>query len=213
MWSQFAIPGAAAALLLGCGARTAPSQDVSDRSPPAETPDLTLHQVAFARLSDGRVVARGTARELAYHRTTGGRLEGQAVVATLQPGPGTGYAMFGETLLTAPRVEGDLGTRRGAASGGVTFRASRGDHGTTDRLRWEGPADRLSGDRPVEAQGPGYQVRSQGFSARADGSDVTLTGGVAGTLQAKTTDEHPTANAQPTSRRPQAARRKPAEPR
>ncbi|TMB07547.1 MAG: hypothetical protein E6J64_04835 [Deltaproteobacteria bacterium] len=186
---------------------------MSDRSPPAETPDLTLHQVAFARLSDGRVVARGTARELAYHRTTGGRLEGQAVVAALQPGPGTGYAMFGETLLTAPRVEGDLGTRRGAASGGVTFRASRGDHGTTDRLRWDGPADRLSGDRPVEAQGPGYQVRSQGFSARADGSDVTLTGGVAGTLQAKTTDEHPTANAQPTSRKPQAARRKPAEPR
>ena len=172
-----------------------------------------MHQVAFARLSDGRVVARGTARELAYHRTTGGRLEGQAVVAALQPGPGTGYAMFGETLLTAPRVEGDLGTRRGAASGGVTFRASRGDHGTTDRLRWDGPADRLSGDRPVEAQGPGYQVRSQGFSARADGSDVTLTGGVAGTLQAKTTDEHPTANAQPTSRKPQAARRKPAEPR
>ena len=58
MWSQFVIPSAAAALLLCCGPRTAPSQGVSDRSPPAETPDLTLHQVAFARLSDGRVVAR-----------------------------------------------------------------------------------------------------------------------------------------------------------
>jgi hypothetical protein len=183
MWSQFAIPGAAAALLLGCGARTAPPQDVSDRSPPAETPDLTLHQVAFARLSDGRVVARGTARELSYHRTAGGRLDGQAAVAALYPEPGTGYAMFGETLLTAPRVDGDLGSRRGTASGGVTFRATRGDHGTTERLLWDGPSDRLTGDRPVEAQGPGYRVRSQGFSARADGSDVTLTGGVAGTLQ------------------------------
>jgi hypothetical protein len=211
MWSQFVIPGAAAALLLGCGARKAPPQDVSDRSPPAETPDLTLHQVAFARLSDGRVVARGTARELAYHRTAGGRLDGQSAVAALYPEAGTGYAMFGETLLTAPRVEGDLGTRRGNATGGVTFRAARGDHGTTERLLWDGPSDRLSGDRPVEAQGPGYRVRSQGFSARADGSDVTLTGGVVGTLQPSPTDEQPIPSPQPTSRKPKATKHRPVE--
>jgi hypothetical protein len=202
----------AAALLLGCGARTAPPPDVSDRSPPAETPDLTLHQVAFARLSDGRVVARGTARELSYHRA-GGRLDAQVAAATLHPEPGTGYALFGETLLTAPTVDGDLGTKRGTASGGVNFRAARGDHGTTERLLWDGPADRLSGDRPVEAEGPGYQVRSRGFSARADGSDVTLTGGVAGTLEPKTTEEPPPAKPQPTSRAPHPAKRKRAEPR
>ena len=212
MWSQFAIPSAAAALLLGCGAGTAPP-DVSDPSPPAEAPDLTLHQVAFARLSDGRVVARGTARELAYHRTAGGRLDGQTAVAALYPEQGTGYAMFGETLVTAPRVEGDLGGRRGAASGGVNFRAARGDHGTTERLLWDGPLDRLSGDRPVEAEGPGYRVRSQGFSARAGGSDVTLTGGVVGTLQPKSSDEHPIPNAPSTNRKSRTAKRKPAEPR
>lgn len=184
---------------------------MSDRSPPAETPDLTLHQVAFARLSDGRVVARGTARELAYHRIAGGRLDGQSAVAALYPGEGTGYAMFGETRLTAPRVEGDLGARRGSATGGVTFRAARGDHGTTERLLWDGPSDRLSGDRPVEAQGPGYRVRSQGFSARADGSDVTLTGGVVGTLQPKPTGEQPITKPQPTRREPKATSRKPAE--
>jgi hypothetical protein len=208
MWSQFVIPSAAAALLLGCGAHP---EDVSDRSPPAEAPDLTLHQVAFARLSDGRVVARGTARELAYHRTAGGRLEGQSAVAALHPGEGTGYAMFGETRLTAPRVEGDLGARRGNATGGVTFRAARGDHGTTDRLLWDGPSDRLSGDRPVDAEGPGYRVRSQGFSARADGSDVTLTGGVVGTLQPRPTDEQPIPNTKPITRKQKATGREPAE--
>src|SRR5712671_2514388 len=211
MWSQFASMSVAAALLLGCGARTAPPPDVSDRSPPAETPDLTLHQVAFARLSDGRVVARGTARELAYHRTAGGRLDGQSAVAALYPEAGTGYSMFGETLLTAPRVDGELGTRRGSATGGVTFRAARGDHGTTERLLWDGPSDRLSGDRPVEAQGPGYRVRSQGFSARADGSDVTLTGGVVGTLQPRPTDEQPIPNPQAMNRKPKAPKRRPAE--
>src|SRR6266852_3231240 len=122
MWSQFVIPGAAAALLLGCGARPAPSQDLSDHSPPPGAPDLTLHGVAFARLSDGRVAARGTAREVSYRRA-GGRLDGRVAVASLYPEAGTGYAMFGEVLLTAPRVDGDLGNKRGSASGGVTFRA------------------------------------------------------------------------------------------
>ena len=162
--------------------------------------------MAFARLSDGRVAARGTAREMAYHRA-GGRLDGRVAVATLSPETGTGYAMFGEVLLTAPQVGGDLGNKRGNASGGVTFRAARGDHGTTERVFWDGPADRLSGDRAVDAQGPGYAVRSQGFSARADGSDITLTGGVVGALESTGAPA-----AQPTANRP-PARRKPAEAR
>jgi lipopolysaccharide export system protein LptC len=182
MWSQFAISSAAAALFLGCGGTRAPSQDLSDHSSPAAAPDLTLHDVAFARLTDGRVAARGTARVLDYYRA-GGRLAATVAAASLHPDADTGYAMFGDLQLAAPRVAGDLGSKRGSASGGVTFRAARGDRGETERLLWDGPADRLSGDRPVAAEGPGYVVRSEGFSARADGSDVTLTGGVAGTLQ------------------------------
>jgi lipopolysaccharide export system protein LptC len=182
MWSQSAISLAAAALFVGCGGKSAPSQDLSDRSPPIGAPDLTLHDVAFARLSDGRVAARGTARVLTYYRA-GGRLDAAVAAATLHPDADTGYAMFGDVQVAAPRVAGELGSKRGTASGGVTFRASRGDRGDTERVLWDGPADRLSGDRPVAAQGPGYVVRSQGFSARADGSDVTLTGGVVGTLQ------------------------------
>jgi hypothetical protein len=182
MWSQFAIPGAAAALFLGCGGQPAPSVELSDPSPPPEEPDLTLHEVAFARLSDGRVAARGTARVLAYQRA-GGRLDARIAAATLYPESSAGYGMFGDVRLSAPVVDGDLGNKRGVASGGVTFEAARGDRGNTERVFWDGPADRLSGDRAVAAQGPGYTVRSQGFSARADGSDVILTGGVIGTLQ------------------------------
>ena len=105
--------------------------------------------------------------------------------------------MFGEVLLTAPVVEGETAARRGTASGGVKFRAARGDRGTTDRIFWDGPLDRLSGDRAVDAQGPGYSVRSQGFSARADGSDVTLTGGVAGTLAPAQPGDTPARNPRP----------------
>ena len=141
-----------------------------------------MHQVAFARLADGRVTARGTASELAYRRA-GGRLNAQSPAATLYPEAGTGYAMFGNVQVSAPRGDGDLTAKRGTADGGVRFLAARGDRGTTERVLWEGLADRLSGDRDVEAEGPGYVVRSRGFSAHADGRDITLTGGVSGTLQ------------------------------
>jgi hypothetical protein len=141
-----------------------------------------LHQVAFARTADGRVTARGTADELGYRRA-GGRLDARVAAATLYPEPSTGYAMFGAVQVDAPRAEGDLSSKRGTGSGGVTFRAARGDHGTTERILWDGLHDQLSGDREVIASGPGYAVRSHGFSARADGSDITLTGGVSGILQ------------------------------
>jgi hypothetical protein len=155
---------------------------MSDPSPPSDAPDLVLHDVAFARLADGRVTARGTATELGYRRA-GGRLDAKLPAATLYPEPATGYAMFGQVRVSAPNGEGDLTTKRGTATGGVRFQAARGDRGTTERVLWDGPADLLSGDREVVAQGPGYAVRSRGFSARADGRDVTLTGGVTGTLQ------------------------------
>jgi len=205
MWSQFAISSAAAALFLGCGGSPAPPRDLSDHSSPGEGPDLTLHGVAFARLSDGRIAARGTARVLAYYRA-GGRLDAATAAASLHPDADTGYAMFGDVLVAAPRVTGDVGSKRGVASGGVAFRTARGDHGDTDRLLWDGPADRLSGDRPVAAQGPGYVVHSQGFSARADGSDITLTGGVVGTLQPETPAPASSGASRATSGKPRVTR-------
>jgi hypothetical protein len=182
MWSQFAIATTTAALLVGCGGRTGSNSTVSDPSPPPDAPDLVLHDVAFARLADGRVTARGTAKELGYRRA-GGRLDAHVAFATLYPESSTGYAMFGAVQVDAPRAEGDLSNKRGTGSGGVNFRAARGDRGTTERVLWDGLQDRLIGDREVIASGPGYSVRSHGFSAHADGSDITLTGGVSGTLQ------------------------------
>src|SRR5436305_13636947 len=121
MWSQSAVAGAAAALLLGCGGRTGPVSGVSDPSPPSDVPDVVLHDVAFARLADGRVTARGTANELGYRRA-GGRLDADVGFATLYPEPSSGYAIFGAVQVDAPRAEGDLSSKRGTGSAGVHFR-------------------------------------------------------------------------------------------
>ena len=40
----------------------------------------------------------------------------------------------------------------------------------------------VTSDTALTAQGPGYRVRSSGFVARADGSEVQLVGGVAGRI-------------------------------
>jgi hypothetical protein len=205
MWSQFATAWAGAALLLGCsGSGAGTGRAVSAPSLPTESPDLALSDVAFVRLSEGRIAARGTARELLYRRS-GGRLDARTAWTTLHPDPDTGSAMFGEIQMSSPTVEGEIGGRRGTAAGGVTFRAVRGDEGRTERILWDGAADLLTGDRPVDARGPGYTVRSQGFTARADGSNVTLNGGVAGTLQASPQRE-PAEKSASASRQPRTGR-------
>lgn len=149
-------------------------------SPPGDAPDLTLQAVAFARLSDGRVVARGTARTLDYRRQ-GGRLEASDGAVALEPAPDAGFASFGTMQLQARQIDGEVTGKRGSARGDVRFDAARGDRARTDRLDYEGPVVRT--ESPVDGSGPGYTVHSNGLLARTDGSSVHLTHHVSGTLE------------------------------
>jgi hypothetical protein len=140
-----------------------------------------LQGVAFARLSDGRVVARGTTERLDYRRA-GGRLAASDAGAMIYPEPGTGLSTFGALHLVAPRLQGDVPARRGVASAGVRLDAARGDSARTDHVQLEG--DLLKTDAHVWAQGPGYRVEGNGLLARTDGAFVQLTSGATGQLQA-----------------------------
>lgn len=162
------------------GASRQSTPAVSSPSTPGDSPDLVLHEVAFARFVDGRIAARGTARELVYRRA-GGRLVGQGAQVALEPEPGSGLASFGTLRVAAPSVEGEVSGRSGSAQGGVTLDAARGDSARTERVTYDG--EMLHGDRPVDGRGPGYTVHSKGISARKDGSEINLTAGVHGTLE------------------------------
>lgn len=186
MWRQGA-SSLALAFLCGCPTRPA---SVSEASPPAgggpdqaeaEPPDLVLQTVAFVRFSEGRVSSRGTAAELSYRRSAGRLLASQAAVQ-LPPRPESSLAPMGMLHLSAPSLDAETAARRGTGAGGVWLDSQRGDRARTDRVVYDGPADRVTSDTALFAQGPGYRVRSRGFVARADGSDVTLTGGVTGRL-------------------------------
>ena len=161
-----------------CAGKSA-SQELSHLSLPEDSPDLSLQGVAFARLSEGRLVARGTAGHLDYRRA-GGRLIANTAAATIVPEPGTGLASFGTLHVQAPEVAGEIGNRRGDARGGVRLDTGRGDHATTDAIHYDGVA--VTSETKVVARGPGYSVQSNGMVAQADGSAVHLTRGVQGRL-------------------------------
>jgi hypothetical protein len=155
---------------------------MSEASAPLETPpDLVLKTVAFVRLSEGRVSSRGTAEGLTYRRSAGRLLASQAAVR-LPPRTGSDLAALGMLHLSAPSVDADTTARRATGSQGVSFDSERGDRARTDRVFYDGAAQRVTSDTPLSGQGPGYRVRSRGFVARSDGSDVTLNGGVTGRL-------------------------------
>lgn len=168
----------AAASAVGCG-----EPNVSVDAPvslPVDAPDLALRGVAFARLADGRVVARGTAERLDYTRA-GGRLVASLAAASIVPDPGSQLSSLGTLRCRAPAVQGTLTNRQGHASGGVNVEAQRGDRGFTEAADYD--RDLVRSSHPVRADGPGYQVRSHGLVARTDGSDLRLDHGVSGTLE------------------------------
>jgi hypothetical protein len=154
--------------------------NVSHTSAPVDAPDLSLESVAFARLTEGRVVARGTAEHLDYRRA-GGRLVAYVGAASMEPEPGTGLASFGTLYFAAPHVDGEIANRRGTAWGGVNLDTGRGDRAFTDAVDYDGTVVRS--DKKVTARGPGYRVQGNGLVAQADGSAVRLIDGVTGQLQ------------------------------
>lgn len=181
MRSQFLIAGicaAGAAWAAGCMQKVSPA--MSHVSAPEDAPDLSLKQVAFARLSGGRMVSRGTASRLDYRRS-GGRLDADRANAEMSPEPGTGLASFGTLRFSAPRVQGEVANRRGTATGGVALATSRGDRARTEEAEYDG--DVVRSHTPVTAKGPGYDVRGQTLVAKTDGSDIHLGGGTSGALQ------------------------------
>jgi hypothetical protein len=145
-----------------------------------DAPDLSLQGVAFARLADGRIAARGTAERLDYRRS-GGRLVASHGAATVLPEPGTGLAELGALRLRAPHIEGEVAARRGTAQGGVQLETGRGDSGWTEAVDYA--ADTVRSATRVKARGPGYRVEGNGLVARTDGSTIDLIRGVAGQLQ------------------------------
>src|SRR5713226_8469392 len=149
---------------------------MSDTSSHDAAPDLSLERVAFARIFEGRVVARGTADRLAYRRAGGGvtAADGSAFME-----PTKGYTSYGTLHFTAPAADGEISGRSGVATGGVHLDTAHGDAAATERVEYEGAAGFVRSATPVDARGPGYRVHGNGLLDRdvhLSRSDLTVTG-------------------------------------
>jgi lipopolysaccharide export system protein LptA len=140
---------------------------------PERESTVELRNVSFDRLSGGRLVASGTARELLFQRKEG-RFQAVAATALFRAGPGGSSGSLGDLQLLSPRVEGRLQPREARALESVLVRAERGDELTTESLSWDGTAGRVATAAPLELAGPGYRFRASGLQAKSDGSDVLL---------------------------------------
>jgi len=149
-------------------------------STPADAADLSLSRVAFARISEGRLVARGTADRLDYKRA-GGRMHADRMAAQVLPQSGTGLAALGVLRLAAPKVDGEIASHRGRAWSGVSLDAERGDTARTDVAEYEG--DTVRSHTPVAVRGPGYRIDSATFAARTDGSVIEFSKAVTGEME------------------------------
>src|SRR3954462_4460428 len=148
-------PALALALAAACG--EPPDAPDASLSTPADTPDLSLTAVSFARLSEGRIVARGNAEKLDFRRA-GGRLHATNGGGVISPAPGTSLAELGTLRFTARSFAGEIQNRRGSAQGAVRLDTARGDTVTTERVAYD--SDVVHTDARVQARGPGYHVDS-----------------------------------------------------
>src|SRR5260370_42279867 len=149
MRSQFSIT-AGTVFAVACAEKASDSV-MSVTSTHDAAPDLSLERVAFARISEGRVVARGTADRLDYRRA-GGRVTAADGSAFMEPTKG--YTSYGTLHFTAPAADGEISGRSGVATGGVHLDTAHGDAAATERVEYEGAAGVVPPSPPGQTRRP-----------------------------------------------------------
>lgn len=139
----------------------------STRPPP---PEVTLERVAFRAWRGPELRASGTADRVVYRKDSGEVIAEGAHATVPRPG-------VPDLSVSAPELQGDLGTRTWKARGGVVM--TRGDAtARTPSARWAESDGIVRGDEPMVVTGPGYRLAGPAFSADPTTGNVEIRGGV-----------------------------------
>ena len=159
------------AALLGCAVDSGDSSASASSDGGEGPPAITLRDVEFVHSRGNSVFARGRVAEMTYISESGETVAKDATIRfprEQQPGSAVD--------ISAPRAEGNPLEARVTGEGGVHFENQQGDRGQTERATYEGrPAatgvespsgghGEGHGDRPVQLFGPGFELKSPGFS-------------------------------------------------
>ena len=155
----------AAALAAGCSV-----EKPAGEAPPA----IVLEDVTLRHYAADGTLRTGTATEVIVHREEG-RLEGSNLRIDAPP---TADLKRGGVRLEAATGKSDLKGEAATLAGGVTVTTGAGDHGATEAATWDAATETISGDTPVNAEGPGYRTRADGFAFRVPDQQLQLKGDV-----------------------------------
>ncbi|MCY1036327.1 hypothetical protein OV207_33130 [Corallococcus sp. BB11-1] len=152
----------------------------AEGAPTEPRPDVVLEGARLRTFEGEKLVVSGSARTVNYRRA-GGEVQAQEVVMRLPPGEGaegSPLPMAGDTVITAPNMDGSLASRQWVGRGGVVVRTGDGMVARTPRLTYDATTQRAHGEEGVTVQGPDYQMRADRFVLSAPDETFTFEGAV-----------------------------------
>jgi len=163
-------------LASGClvlGGACSPPSGLADASAP---PAVVMRGVRLRSFDGDAPSLSGHAERATYERN--GELT--AIQATLQV---PGRTPADATVVRAALMEGNLGSRRMVASGGVEVRTGSGMVARTPRATYDGVQQVAEGNEGVQVQAPDYRLRADSFSLSAPDGRFTFEGSVQTVLE------------------------------
>jgi len=115
-------------------------------------PEILLEGVGFKFFRENELRAVGKATQATFMRDTA---DGSAQSVRMRFLATTDRS---EVELTAHEVHGNIRTQQAEATGGVRIAEAGGAIGTTESAKLDGPARRVTGEKPVDIVGAGFRV-------------------------------------------------------
>lgn len=145
-----------------------------EKAPRSAPPLIVLSDVRVAHYRADGTRSDATLARVEYRRDTG-TFAAQRLDARIPPGAGVGR---GGIAVTAPEGVGELGKKSIRLQGGVVATSLAGDRLETSGALWDGIADRVITDGPIDATGPGYHLTANTLEGSPTRENLRLGGGV-----------------------------------
>ncbi|HSP80189.1 MAG TPA: hypothetical protein VLQ93_16780, partial [Myxococcaceae bacterium] len=108
-----------------------------------EKPEVVMHGVKLRSYEGSTLTLTGQAEQATYRRASGALVASRATLHRL--GSGHGNPPSGDLTVRALRMEGQLGSRRMEASGGVEVRTADGMVANTPRATYDAAGQSVQG--------------------------------------------------------------------
>ncbi len=145
-----------------------------EKAPKSAPPLIVLSDVRVAHYRADGTRSDATLARVEYRRDTG-TFDATTLAARIPPGAGVGR---GGIAVTAPTGLGELPRKAIHLTGGVVAVTLAGDRLETTGARWDGLADRVVTDGPIDATGPGYHLTANTLEGSPSDETLRLGGGV-----------------------------------